>query len=185
MRTFIAIEIPDGIKQEMAKAQQRLTESGVQASWTRPQSIHLTLKFLGEVEEARLPKIMDALKHAVQGTGRFMLEIAGSGAFPNPRNARVAWLGVSGEVDKLKALQIAVENEMARSGVERENRPFQPHLTLGRIKFIRSRDRWAEALEGIRNIRLSGFEVDAVRLMKSELRPAGARYTEIGTAHLE
>ena len=185
MRSFIAIAIPEGIKQEIAKAQDQLRESGVQASWTKSQSIHLTLKFLGEVEEGRLPAIMAALDRAVQGTGRFMLEIAGSGAFPNPRNARVAWLGIAGEVDKLKALQAAVENEMERSGMERENRPFQPHLTLGRIKSIRSRDRWVEALERIRDIRLPGFEVDALHLMKSELRPAGARYTEIGKAHLE
>jgi len=184
MRTFIAIEIPDEIKREMARAQERLKRSGVEAGWTRPEGIHLTLKFLGEVEESRIPEIMDVLTRAARGSGTFRIEIAGAGVFPNQKNARVAWLGITGDRDKLSALQAAVEEAMIGIGMEREDRDFTPHLTLGRIKYLRSRDAWLAALNEIKDIRLTGFEVDHISLMKSELKPSGAVYTEIGRVEL-
>ncbi|MEK6699325.1 MAG: RNA 2',3'-cyclic phosphodiesterase [Nitrospirota bacterium] len=184
MRTFIAIEIPDEIKREMARAQEQLKRSGVEAGWTRPEGIHLTLKFLGEVEESRIPDIMAALTGAARNTGGFRIEIAGAGAFPNPKNARVVWLGISGDRDKLATLQAAVEEAMVGLGMEREDRAFTPHLTLGRIKDIRSRDPWLAALNEMKDIRLTGFEVDHISLMRSELKPSGAVYTEIGKVEL-
>ncbi len=184
MRAFIAIEIPDEIKREMAKVQDRLKGSGVEASWTRPEGIHLTLKFLGEVEETRVPEIMDALTRAADSMNRFRLDVAGAGAFPGPKSARVAWIGVSGDLEKLSALQAAVEEAMVGLGMERDDRKFTPHLTLARIKYIRSRDAWLDALSAIKDIRLPEFEVDAVSLMKSELKRTGAVYTEIGRVEL-
>ncbi len=184
MRTFIAIEIPAEIKKEMAEVQSRLKGPGVDASWTRPEGIHLTLKFLGEVEEPRIPEIMDSLTRAIGGAGGFRLEVVGVGTFPNPRNARVAWIGVSGDIERLMALQSSVEEAMAGLGMEREDRKFTPHLTLGRIKYIRSRDAWVNALDAMKDIRLSSFNVEAVSLMKSELQPSGAVYTEIGRVEL-
>ncbi len=184
MRTFIAIEIPDEIKREMARAQEQLKRSGVEAGWTRPEGIHLTLKFLGEVEESRIPGIMDVLTRAVRGSGTFRIEIAGAGAFPNQKNARVVWLGITGGRDKLATLQAAVEDAMAGMGMERDDREFAPHLTLGRIKYIRSRDAWLAALNEMKDIRLPGFEVGHISLMKSELKPSGAVYTEIGKVEL-
>jgi 2'-5' RNA ligase len=185
MRTFIAIEIPAEIKKEMAEAQGRLKVSGVEAGWTRPEGIHLTLKFLGDVGEQRIPEVMKALSRAVNGMGRFRLEITGAGAFPNPKNARVAWIGVSGDLERLMALQSSVEESMAGLGMEREDRKFTPHLTLGRIKHIRSRDAWVNALDAMKDIRLSSFHVEAVSLMKSELQRSGAVYTELGRVELK
>lgn len=182
MRTFIAVDIPDGIKQEMAKVQERLRQAGVEAGWTRPEGMHLTLKFLGEVQESRVKEIMSALKTAVSGSGVFRLEVAGAGAFPNARSARVVWIGMGGELDRLTGLHSAVEDAMAGLGFAREERAFTPHLTIGRIKLIRSRERWTAALDEIRNVRLPGFDVTGVNLMKSELRRSGAIYTEIGRA---
>lgn len=182
MRTFIAVDIPDGIKQEMAKVQERLRQAGVDAGWTRPEGMHMTLKFLGEVHESRVKEIMSALKTAVSGSGVFRLEIAGAGAFPNAQSARVVWIGVGGELDRLTRLYSAVEDAMAGLGFAREERTFTPHLTIGRIKLIRSRGRWAAALDEIRNMRLPGFDVTGVNLMRSELRRSGAIYTEIGKA---
>lgn len=184
MRLFIAIEIPDGTKQEMAKAQEQLRRSGADAGWTRPEGIHLTLKFLGEVPETQIGGVKAALMKAAEGKGRFRLEVAGVGVFPNARNPRVAWIGVSGDLDNLAALQASIEEAMTEIGFEREEREFTPHLTLGRIKEIRSRDSWQKALDGIRDIRLPGFEVTAVSLMKSELKRTGAVYTEIAKVEL-
>lgn len=185
MRLFIAIEIPDAVKHEMAKAQERLRRSGVEAGWTRPEGVHLTLRFLGEVNESLVADIIAALKGAVGGTGGLHLDIAGAGAFPNPGNPRVAWIGVSGDVEKLAKIQAAVEDAVAGLGFTREDRKFSPHLTLARIRRIGSRGRWLAALEEIKNVRAPGFDADSISLMKSELKPSGAVYAEVGRVNLK
>jgi len=185
MRTFIAIEIPDGIKKEMAKTQEQLKRSGADAGWPRPEGIHLTLKFLGEVLEARIDEIKNTLDRAVGAMSRFRLEIAGADAFPNSKNPRVIWLGVSGDIDKLEALWRSVEVSMTAMGFDREERAFSPHVTLARIRYLRPRYSWQKAIESIKDIRLAGFEVDHISLMKSELKPSGAVYTEIARADLQ
>ncbi len=184
MRSFIAIEIPEDIKQQMAEIQRQLKDVGVEAGWTRPEGIHLTLKFLGEIPESQVPDVIAALTRAAGGLGGFRLQIEHAGTFPNPRNARVVWIGVSGDMEKLSKLHAAVEDSMARLGMERENRPFTPHLTLARIKYIRSKENWLNALEKIKDIKLAGFDVNTVSLMKSELKRSGAVYTEIGKVQL-
>jgi len=181
----MAIEIPDSIKSELAQTQRRLINSGaVDASWTRGEGMHLTLKFLGEVPEAKIPDIMNALTHAAGSIAGFRIDVAGVGTFPNPKNARVVWAGLSGDVEMLLMLRAAVEESMVGLGFEREERKFTPHLTLGRIKRVRAPAKWLKALEDLREISLSGFEVTSVRLMKSELEPSGAVYTEIGKVAL-
>ena len=185
MRLFIAIEIPGEIKQKMADVQRRLRDTAVDAGWTRPEGIHLTLKFLGEITESKVPDIMGTLTRALGGTGGFRLEIERVGTFPSPKNARVVWVGVSGDVERLMNLQTAVEDAMAELGMERDDRLFTPHLTLGRIKYLRSKEKWLNILEEIKNIKLAGFDVKAVALMMSELRRTGAVYSEMGRIELK
>jgi len=185
MRLFIAIEIPGEIKKELVVAQHRLKGSGVEASWPRPEGIHLTLKFLGEVPEEKTASILNGLRNAAEGTAPFRLDVGGVGAFPGIKNARVAWIGLSGETERLAQLQAAVENAMVLLGMAPEERKFTPHLTLGRIKYIRSRDRWLKAMEEIKDIKLPGFDVVSISLMKSELKASGAVYTEMGRIELK
>ena len=185
MRTFIAIEIPDDIKKKLSETQQRLKEPGVEASWTRPEGIHLTLKFLGEIPETRIPDIMNGIRQSVEGRGPFRLVAGGVGSFPNPRNARVVWVGLSGDTDKLVWIQAALEEAIAHLGMDREKREFKPHLTLARIKYIRFRDKWLKSLEEIKDLNLGGFDVSAISLMRSELKRTGAVYTEIGSVVLK
>jgi 2'-5' RNA ligase len=184
MRSFIAIEIPDEIKKEMVKVQAQLGKADVDASWPRAEGMHLTLKFLGEVPEKKITEIVSGLQTAAEGIGQFRLEVKGVGTFPNPQNARVVWIGLSGDIGKLTKLQGAVEDAMARIGLAREERKFTAHLTLGRIKYIRSREHWLAVLAGLRDRSMPGFEVTAVSLMKSELKPSGAVYTEMGRVEL-
>jgi 2'-5' RNA ligase len=184
MRLFIAIEIPESVKKELTVVQGRLRGAGVDASWTRAEGMHLTLKFLGEVSEQRVPEIMISLRKAMEGIGPLGFSVSGVGTFPNPIKARVVWIGLAGDIDKLTRLQVAVENAMVLLGMAREERKFTPHLTLGRIKYIRSRDGWTKTLEEVKDISLPGFEATSVSLMKSELRPAGAVYTEMGKVEL-
>ena len=184
MRTFIAIEIPEAIKEGMAAVQARLQGAGVDASWSRSEGIHLTLKFLGEVSEERVPEIMQALALELGGTERFRLSPEGVRTFPNPASARVVWLGIAGDIVSLVALQASVERVLAGVGLERDERPYTPHLTLGRIKRIRKQDAWLKGLEGVKNFRLPGFEVTAISLIGSELKSTGAVYRELGRVAL-
>lgn len=184
MRTFIAIEIPADIRQQLAGLQRRLRDTGVEAGWPRPEGIHLTLKFLGEVPADLIEQIKHGLEEAVREVRRFRIGISGSGAFPNVRNARVVWAGLAGDLEALARLQAGVEDAMAVIGIERETRPFKPHLTLGRIKSVRSKDAWLKTLEELKSLALPGFEVHAVSLMKSELKRTGAEYTELARVEL-
>jgi 2'-5' RNA ligase len=185
MRLFIAIEIPDEIKKEMVMVQEQLRKANIDATWPRPEAMHLTLKFLGEIPETKVAEIVSGMQKAAEGIGRFRLEVKGVGTFPNPRNARVVWIGLSGDIGKLTKLQEAVENAMAGIGLVRDERKFTAHLTLGRIKYIRSRDTWIKTLEEIKDISLPAFEVTSVSLMQSELKPSGAVYTEMGRVELK
>ena len=185
MRTFIAIEIPEEIKQRLSEAQSLLKNSGAEAIWTRPEGIHLTLKFLGEVSNTIVAGITAALAPAMEESRGFRLTFSGAGVFPHTRNPRVAWIGVGGELDKLRELQNLVEEQTVRLGCKREDRIFQPHLTLGRIKAIPLREPWSKALEEINGLTFPFFDVTAISIMKSELKPAGAVYTEMGSMKLK
>ena len=185
MRAFIAIEIPEEIKAGITAIQDQLKASGAEASWTRPEGIHLTLKFLGELPEARTSEIMSALGDVVAGSGGFSLDVAGTGAFPNVRNPRVLWVGVKGDIGKLASLQSLVESAMTRIGFDPEERRFSPHLTLARIKYLKPRFSWQQAIDDVKNSALGGFSVRCISLMKSELKPSGAVYTEMGRVELK
>ncbi len=184
MRLFIAIELPDELKKEMVKVQARLRKADVDASWTRAEGMHLTLKFMGEVAEQQVPEILSDLRKALEGAGPLRLEVKGVGTFPNPKNTRVVWIGLSGDIEKLMQRQSSIEHAMVLLGMEREERKFAPHLTLGRIKHIRSREQWIKTLEEIKDISLAGFDVTSISLMKSELKPTGAVYAEMGRVEL-
>lgn len=181
----MAIELPDEIKRGIAGVQDQLKRSGASAGWTRPEGIHLTLKFLGEVPDAKEQEIMAALTGAVKGSGTLNIEVAGAGAFPNSKAPRVLWVGVAGDIERLAALQSSIEDSMEKAGFEREARQFKPHLTVARIKFPKPRENWQQAVEGIRDVRLGGFEAGHVSLMKSELKREGAVYTEVGRVELK
>jgi 2'-5' RNA ligase len=184
MRSFIAIKIPDEIKKNMVTIQEQLKKAKVEASWPRAEGMHLTLKFLGDVPETRITEIVNGLQTAAEGIGQLRLEVKGIGTFPNSQNPRVVWIGISGDIEKLTKLQGAVEDTMARIGLERDKRKFAAHLTLGRIKNIRSRDQWLAVLAELRDRSLSGFDATSIYLMKSELKSAGAVYEEMGRVDL-
>jgi len=185
MRIFIAIEIPEETRAGLREAQRTLRTDAVDASWPRPEGIHLTLKFLGEVPETKGPEITNALSLAAAGSQAFHLAVDGTGTFPNARSARVVWAGLGGEIDCLNRLQAAVEDAMERIGFDRESRPFTPHLTLGRIKYIRSRETWVRLLEQVKDLKLPAFDVSSFSLIKSELKRSGAEYTQIARFELQ
>jgi 2'-5' RNA ligase len=176
IRTFIAIELPDSIKSRIAKLQEPLRKIDAKVSWTNPSNIHLTLKFLGNVETSRSERVSEAVARAAAGISPFTLEAGGAGCFPSSRNPRVLWIGLPDVPDALKQLHSNIETEMDRDGFPKEKRRFSPHLTIGRIRTPHNATLVAELLAA------SGFErenfaVKEVVVMRSDLKPTGSIYT--------
>ncbi len=189
VRSFIAIELPEELKAELTRLQVGLKSgkpTGVK--WVDPYSIHLTLKFLGSVAVDRLGGITTAMEAAAQGISPFHLEVRELGVFPNLRRVQVAWVGMSGEVDKLARLQQRIESNLARLGFTPESRPFTPHLTLARLRNGTSRDerqRFGQLIASTRFDTGYTIEVDAINLMKSQLTREGAIYSRISSVGLK
>jgi 2'-5' RNA ligase len=189
VRCFIAIELPDEIKAGLFQLQAQL-KSGNQpwVKWVDPYSTHLTLKFLGSVAVDRIGEITGAMEGAVQGASPFPLEVKGLGVFPNLRRVQVAWVGVSGEVDKLARLQQRIESNLARLGFAPELRPFTPHLTLARLREQASpdeRQRFGQLIADTKFEAAYSFQVDAINLMRSQLTREGAIYSQISSVQLK
>lgn len=176
IRTFICIEIPDSIRSRIDRLQTALKNIDAQVSWTRSSNIHLTLKFLGEVEASRISRVCKAVERASKGIERFEIEVSGAGCFPSPRNPRVLWIGFSEVPDALKELYANLENELAREGFAREKRKFSPHLTIGRLRGQKNATQLAEALIAS-DFKAETFKATEVIVMRSDLKPTGSIYT--------
>ncbi|MEW6284208.1 MAG: RNA 2',3'-cyclic phosphodiesterase, partial [Candidatus Eremiobacterota bacterium] len=148
--------------------------------WVVPENLHLTLKFLGTTPSARLGEVRSVLEEASLAGPPFALELRGLGAFPTPRRARVVWLGVGGELERLTVLARAVDRGLHELGVPREARDFAAHLTLGRRREPRPDEALERALREGRTRSVGAFRVTEMVLMKSELRPTGPTYTVMG-----
>lgn len=176
MRLFVALELPAGVKAVLADLQEQLRPAGAEIGWTRPDNIHLTLKFLGEVDPAGLPALAAALDGAAAGAEPFELSLAAPGCFPNPRQPRVFWVGLGGEAPAAVRLQRAVDDACAALGHPREDRAFRPHLTLGRFRGPRNAGALLERAGRIA-MPSTPFAATELALFESELLPSGARYT--------
>ena len=188
IRSFIAIELPDELKTELSQLQAKL-KLGRQpwVKWVDPYGVHLTLKFLGNIAIDRTGEITKAIEAAAQGMPPFRLEIKGIGVFPNLRRVQVAWVGISGEVDKLGQLQQRIESNLAHLGFTPESRPFTPHLTLARLRDQASSDerqRFGQLIANTRFEAVHPIEVDAINLMRSQLTREGAIYSQISSTGL-
>jgi 2'-5' RNA ligase len=183
MRTFIAIELPSEIKSALASLQTELRRAGADVSWTRPENIHLTLKFLGEVDERRIGEVENVCVASAAEFRPFTLSLNETGVFPNARQPRILWAGLAGEIEKTVEMRKRLDDGLALIGFEREEKDFRPHLTIGRVKSNR-KIRELLALAGARQVPALSFMVTEIVLMKSELHPAGARYTPVAKVSL-
>jgi len=179
LRLFFAVELPGDVREAAAAHASRLRRDfpEARASWPRPESLHLTLKFLGETEAARVESLSSAATAAAAGLNPFTLTIEGAGSFPPRGAARVLWLGVRDEAGQLSRLQLRLDNECAAQGFPRESKPYRPHLTLARLRAPH-----AAALSDEHRRTPFGphtFQVSDFVLMRSELGPGGSRYTPL------
>ncbi len=190
IRAFIAIELPESILEELGNIEARLKPLMPPdcIRWVKPDSIHLTLKFLGQTPADQIALIISSLKNAVGSLHALTLEIAGAGCFPNLHRPRVVWVGVKEEGSgALQHVQRAVENAIAPLGYPTEQRAFSPHLTLGRLaRDVRPTDlKHVGDVVSASNVgSLGRWDVTHVALIKSDLKPAGAVYTVLARAPL-
>ena len=174
--------LPDDLRQRLATEIQRLRPHAASVAWVAPANLHVTLKFLGQVDEARAPAVADALRSASARHRAFDLALRGLGAFPSPTRPRVLWAGLEDDAGALAALADAIDACCGELGFPRETRPFAAHVTLGRVREPTRRPQLGEALA--RPVDFGRVAVARVSLMRSELSPRGARYSELAAAPL-
>ncbi len=183
MRVFIAIELPDNIKTALAALQTELRQVRAAVSWTRLESLHLTLKFLGAVEAQQLPAITQACVDAKHGVQPFAVSIKNTGGFPNLQQPRVLWVGLAAGIAELRAIHRRLDHHLHTLGFEKEARAFNPHLTLGRVKSLENIPAVAARLLAYPLPELS-FQVHELVVMQSQLHQAGAIYTPLARCSL-
>lgn len=185
MRSFIALEMPPEVKEFAAGLIKELKPSGADVKWVEPGNLHLTLKFLGEVDPSATADIITALEGALGGRSAPGLSAAGCGAFPNARSPKVVWLGLGGQTDLVAQMARAVETAFEPLGFAPEGRPFKPHLTLGRVRRPRrgakapSTAPLSRALAALAAAAGPSFTAGRVALMKSTLTGSGPIYESL------
>ena len=189
VRVFVAVGISSEARQRLIDAVDRIHRDipqGIQ--WANADGMHLTLKFLGNIPSGGVAPLLQCLQPVALESGPFLLRLAGLGMFPNPRKPRVLWAGVDGDLDALSHLQQAAEDAITTLGYPPEQRPFRPHVTLGRPR---------RSVPDARLSRIGAvvsatappspvrWQVESVDVMQSELHPSGARYTILGSVPLK
>jgi 2'-5' RNA ligase len=189
IRSFIAIELPEEVKSGLQRLQAELKLP--QHSFVKcvaPDGIHLTLKFLGNISSQKVAEITGVMEQASRGISPFQLQITELGAFPNMRQPRVLWVGIKGELDKLKAWQKRIDDGLAPLGFTKETRPFTPHLTLARVRDNCSPEDRRSLGELVMKTPLEvdyALTVNSLNLMRSQLLPGGAVYSRLAEVKLK
>jgi 2'-5' RNA ligase len=183
IRAFLALDHPEAVGRTIAAAQDRLKKCiHGEIRWVRPEGIHLTLKFFGDIPQNAVAEIAAVVEKKAVETQPFALAIGGMGVFPDPHRPRVLWLGMKGELERLLGFQQTLERALQEIGFPSEERPFRPHLTLGRIRPSGPRGLAGldKALEKDGETAGGEFLAAGISLMQSTLTPQGAIYTRLG-----
>ncbi len=180
MRTFIAIPLPDECRTMLDQLQQNLRVCRADVRWVSVPSIHLTLKFLGEVDPEIIPKLTESLENETRLQHGFAIRLRGLGCFPNQRSPGVVWCGIDGDTESLSQLQQQVEAACDSLGFPPETRSFHPHLTLGRVNGKRNLQPLIDCIKMGSDLE-SSFKADHLNIYKSVLKQQGAVYTILKT----
>ncbi len=175
MRTFIALDLPEEIRARLAEVQRALKPSTHTARWVAPESIHVTLKFIGEIPEKRVDDIHGALAGLTWKP--FTVTVNGIGFFPGARSPRVVWAGM--QAPTMEDLTKEIDVHLERLGFEKEKRMFRPHLTLARAKTTRLEAALVETAKAFEHEDFGTFTVDRFFLYQSTLKPTGSIYTKL------
>ena len=184
IRTFIAVEVTPTIRSRLVAMQRELASTAQEVKWVEEDNLHVTLKFLGQVDEREVHTVCRLAQEAVAGQDPFEMTVAGIGAFPNANRPRVIWAGVTAGGPELIRIHANLEQALRAQGYPREDRPYTPHITLGRIRQITPNSQLAAALEQHQDWEGGHTLVREVLVMASELGSDGPHYTVMGRGRL-
>jgi len=178
IRSFVAVDLDDaGIKDRISKAQQDLEGTGANLKIVRPEIMHLTLRFLGEVPQSTVQKVTEALS-SIRFTP-FEIEFTGVGVFPNIRRISVVWIGIKLGQERLAEIFQQLEPKLRQIGLPPDDKGFSPHLTIARVRTGLNKEALAKSIEDMRETEFGKMEVRVVRLKRSTLTPRGPTYTTL------
>jgi len=181
VRAFLALEIPDEIKEKLMEVEGSVGRSGADVKLVEKENLHVTMKFLGDVTPDTIEKVVGAMESVKES--RFPMEVKGTGVFPNPRIPRVVWVGVGKGSDRVTAVFRYLDTEIAKLGFRTE-REFTPHITIGRVRSPAGRDELLRALDGFKKKVFGTTVVDRIVLKRSVLTPSSPIYSNIREAEL-
>jgi 2'-5' RNA ligase len=176
MRTFIAVELPDEVRKNIIELINELKEVKSEVKWVEEKNLHLTLKFLGWVEDQKIEEVIRLTQEAVKEKGRFKIKLEDLGTFPSGKSPRVIWVGVTEGKEKLINLAESLEKLFTQAGFRSEEREFSAHVTIGRIKEKKGVDKLKEKIESYKRPFFGVAVVDHLQIMKSTLTPKGPIY---------
>jgi 2'-5' RNA ligase len=184
IRTFIAVDLGKAIRDRAVALQEQLARTGTEVKWVEPENIHVTLLFLGEVQDREVPRVCQIVADGAREQPAFVLSVEGVGCFPNPRRPRVIWVGVGEGTQPLCALHDALEGPLQELGYRREERRYTPHVTLGRVKSERPMEQLGAALAAHAGWKGGETAVRELLVMSSQLTPKGPVYTALSRPKL-
>ena len=183
LRLFIALHLPDEIKTHLGNLIEKLSPLANDIKWIDPKNIHLTLKFLGDTDENQVTAISGGIQTALAGKSAFEIGVGGCGGFPNLKNPRVIWAGLK-NAGPAKEIARDINHQLASIGIEKDNRPLSPHLTIGRVKNNADLIKLLNYIESLKFD--AGYTIlNKVALIQSTLTPKGPIYKSIGEFNLE
>jgi 2'-5' RNA ligase len=185
IRSFVAFKLSDRVIQSLTAVQNHFRSYGFPIRWVKPNNIHLTIKFLGDVKTTEIDTIDRTLSESVKGCVPISLMVKGAGVFPNVKRPRVFWMSISGDTQTLEHLQQTVDAHCERIGFSKEQKQFKGHLTLGRFKGTVDSKKLVEAIESCRAFHSPLFVLDVMTLFKSDLKSSGPIYSTLKKYPLE
>jgi 2'-5' RNA ligase len=184
IRTFVAVDLDKAVRHRTVELQETLKESGTEVKWVEPENLHVSLLFLGEVDEREIVDVCRIVAETAGQHASFTIRVETAGCFPNPRRPRVLWVGVGEGKEALCTIHDDLGTALLDLGFRREERKYSPHITLGRVKSDRPTESLASALAQQAGWKCGEIQVEEVLVMGSKLTPQGPEYTVLSRAKL-
>jgi 2'-5' RNA ligase len=175
-RGFVAVDIP--VFPKILDIVNEIKNSGANIKLVEPKNIHITLKFLGDTEEELIDKIEDIIKKSTEDTNHFDIKLKSSGVFPNQNYIKVVWIGLE-NTENLEKISSKINEESSKLGFEREKRKFSPHITIGRVRSAKNKDKLLQIINKYQDVEFADLTIDSIKLKKSELTSKGPIYTTL------